>query len=150
MFGFKQKVHQECVSMLTDRIAAAKKAMEDAQESANSDDKNSAGDKFETGRAMGQLDRNMFARQFAKAQDDLNKLRNIKYDYLITKIGNGALIKTEKGLFYVAVGLGNLKVDGKLVTVISNAAPIMQEMAGKQAGETYSLNNTEVEIEDVW
>jgi hypothetical protein len=39
--------------------------MESAQQSANSEEKSSAGDKYETSRAMGHLEKDMHARQLA-------------------------------------------------------------------------------------
>ena len=147
---FKHSVYLECERILTDRIAAAKQAVEAAQESANSDEKSSAGDKFETGRAMGQLDRDMFARQYAQAIEDMSSLQNIKNHDLKTVIGIGTLVKSERGLFYIAVGLGKVVVDHQAIIVISPAAPVAKEMMGKKVGDSYMINQTATIIEVIW
>ncbi len=59
---FKEKLKDEAISIVQNRINSAATAMANAQESANSNDKSSAGDKYETSRAMGQLDRDMNAK----------------------------------------------------------------------------------------
>jgi hypothetical protein len=56
---WKQAIKAACIALLEKRLAISQLAMDQAQESANSDDKSSAGDKYETGRAMGQRDRDM-------------------------------------------------------------------------------------------
>lgn len=48
---------------IEERITITKLAIANAQEAANSQDKSSAGDKYETGRAMGHLEKDMYARQ---------------------------------------------------------------------------------------
>ncbi|MDB5240215.1 MAG: hypothetical protein JWP57_840, partial [Spirosoma sp.] len=47
----KQALHARCRHYVQQRIDTARQAMEAAQESANSESKSSAGDKYETGRA---------------------------------------------------------------------------------------------------
>ena len=53
----KPALHAACAAFLAERIAAATTAMQAAQESANSDTKSSAGDKYETGREMATAER---------------------------------------------------------------------------------------------
>ena len=48
----KFRLHAACQTFIEQRMAAAAQAMQAAQESANSDTKSSAGDKYETGREM--------------------------------------------------------------------------------------------------
>jgi hypothetical protein len=52
----KIKLYQYCVEFIDKRIAGAREAIQIAQDSANEETKSSAGDKYETGRAMAQLE----------------------------------------------------------------------------------------------
>jgi hypothetical protein len=150
MIEFKRRIYLVCERILTERITAAKQAMEAAQEAANSDEKSSAGDKFETGRAMGQLDRDMFARQYVKALEDQSTLLNIKNHEPKSLIGIGSLVKTDIGLFYIAMGLGKVIVDEKIVMVISPAAPVTKKMMGKKVGGSYKIHQATSVIEAIW
>ena len=76
----KKELFEHCKNMLLQRIADGEKAMLDAQEAANSEEKSSMGDKYETGRAMSQLARDMSAKQVFENKQELGfllKLENI-------------------------------------------------------------------------
>ena len=60
--SIKNKLLQHCKELIEARLKNAEDAMNRAQESANDNEKSSAGDKFETGRAMGHLEKEMYAR----------------------------------------------------------------------------------------
>ena len=53
---------------LDQRMQTSLDAMNAAQESANGESKSSAGDKYETSRAMGHLDRDMHARMYQQTR----------------------------------------------------------------------------------
>ena len=53
--SLKDQILNKCREYVNVRIATAKQAMDNAQQSANEEGKSSAGDKYETGRAMMQM-----------------------------------------------------------------------------------------------
>ncbi len=102
--AFKNNLKQFCINIIEQRIATAKSAINDAQEAANSEEKSSAGDKYETARAMGQLARDMNAKQLVQAQKELAELNRIDLqESKIIKLGS--LIQTETSIYFIAVGL---------------------------------------------
>jgi len=135
--------------MLLQRIADGEKAMLDAQEAANSEEKSSMGDKYETGRAMSQLARDMSAKQvFENKQElaNLLKLENTKTDKTIVQ---GSVVMANEKVFYIAVGLGVIDFNGMQVTVLSPKAPLAQLMLGKKAGDVFELNKKQFAIEQI-
>ncbi len=142
----KEIIHQQCLQILQSRLDAAFNAMAEAQEAANGEDKSSAGDKFETSRAMGHIDRNMYAMQAAQAKEEYLRLLKMNSQSVLSEVMSGALVTTNTTTMYVAVGLGNIKVDDKLIMVISPSAPIAQQMMGKKKGDTFEVNNKSFEI----
>ncbi len=58
--------------------------MDRAQEAANSEGKSPAGDKYETGRAMGQLQKEMHGRQLAEYAKEVKALQSIVVDLLLS------------------------------------------------------------------
>lgn len=135
--------------MLLQRIADGEKAMLDAQEAANSEEKSSMGDKYETGRAMSQLARDMSAKQvFENKQElaNLLKLENTKTDKTIVQ---GSVVMANEKVFYIAVGLGVIDFNGMQVTVLSPKAPLANLMLGKKAGDTFELNKKQFAIEQI-
>ncbi|MCK7553750.1 hypothetical protein MKQ70_01525 [Chitinophaga sedimenti] len=55
MIDFKTRLKAAGELLIKDRIATTQLAIDNAQEAANNEGKSSAGDKYETGRAMGHL-----------------------------------------------------------------------------------------------
>ena len=63
MNQLKEQLWVQCQKIVEHRLATAQQAMDAAQQSANQEEKSSAGDKYETGRAMAQLERDKAATQ---------------------------------------------------------------------------------------
>lgn len=134
--------------VLNDRIQNAEKAMKRAQEAANSEEKSSAGDKYETARAMGQLERDMHARQLDQALKDLQLLDKINPSPA-PNIQSGSLVVCKEGLYFLSLGLGKLEFGNEKCVMISAASPLGKVFIGKNAGDTVEWNKETIEILEV-
>lgn len=135
----KEQLIEVIKNQLNERMETAWNAMQAAQASANEESKSSAGDKYETARAMGQLDRDMFARQFEQARHEMLSLQRIQMSVEATVVIVGSLVDTTMGLFFIAVSLGSLTIEGKKVMVVSPQSPIGQLLMGKKIGESFNF-----------
>lgn len=61
----------------------------------------------------------------------------------------GALVSFDGRNFIVAVSTGRFEVDGETYMGISEQSPIYKAMDGLQAGEVFTFNGKEIEIQDV-
>lgn len=122
------------------RIEAATQAMQSAQESANSEEKSSAGDKYETGRAMSQIARDQAAQQLDEALKLKSILNQIDPKSSSTKIGLGSLVTTDKNRFYISISAGELIVEDEKYFAISPQSPIGQKLIGQTEGCEISFN----------
>ncbi|MBS1636356.1 MAG: hypothetical protein JST26_10595 [Bacteroidetes bacterium] len=138
---FKKRVIEACRKAIGLRIERAHQAMLASQESANNEDKSSAGDKYETARAMGQADRDMNARQLQEALNEQKILDAIRVDELFSVVGPGALVELDATWFFVAIGLGPLSVDGVTVIVLSASSPLYQQLRLKKKGDEVIFRN---------
>ncbi len=137
----KQVLFTHCKNVLLQHIAAGEKAMQEAQEAANSEEKSSMGDKYETGRAMSQLARDMNASQVLKNKEELAMLLKLENVPIANKVILGALVYCESKPFYIGVALGQITIDEHTVTAISSKAPLAKAMLGKSIGESFTFNN---------
>jgi hypothetical protein len=64
--ALKTKLLTLCIKYVDDRISATQQAIQSAQASANEETKSSSGDKYETGRAMAQLEIEKIQRSYTK------------------------------------------------------------------------------------
>jgi transcription elongation GreA/GreB family factor len=147
---FKQDIKDTCRSMLMQRIATAQTAMQQAQESANTEDKSSAGDKHETSRAMSQIESEMNAKQLAQAQRDLEALEKLNTSIIHEKILPGAVVVGGEQTFFIGCGLGIVAVDDKQVIALSPQAPLATQLMNKKKGDKFPFKGKQVMIEQVF
>ena len=134
-------------SKLSEKIENFEKLISETRASSN-DTKSSMGDKYETGREMLQQEINNLQVQLnevLKQQDFLKTVLPKPSD----KAEKGAIVKTEKGLFFISVSLGEIKVENEKIICISPESPLAKAMNGKQKGEAFSLNNMNQKILDI-
>ena len=134
---------------LYEKIQTFEKLIAETRASSN-DTKSSMGDKYETGREMLQQEINNLQVQLnevLKQQDFLktsfDKLRMTKK---FDKAEKGAIVKTEKGLFFISVSLGEVTFENQKIICISPESPLAKAMNGKQKDEGFSLNNMNQKI----
>ena len=145
----KAKLYQKCMEYVEKRIMTAQNAMEEAQRAANEETKSSAGDKFETGRAMMQLERDKNAAQLMEAIKLKNILKQINYNKSPSAIQPGSLIKSSQGTYFIAISLGKVQVEGHQFFVISAQSPIGQQLLGKELAEEINFNGRTIKILDI-
>ena len=143
----KMKVHALCLEQAEQQISSAQEAMKAIQLASNQETKSSAGDKYETGRAMMQLEQEKNARQLMEAMklkkvlDQLNPAKECK------EVSPGALIFTNNGNFYLSAGLGKFTMEGKEYMAISAVSPLGQQLKGLKAGQEAKVNGRNFKIE---
>src|SRR5882724_13247341 len=137
----KKSLYNQCVAFVEQRIADAKQAMDSAQESANQEEKSSAGDKYETGRAMAQIARDQAAQQLDEALKLKNALDQINPNVSHSKVGFGNLVITDQGRFYIAISAGKLEIDGEVYFAISPHSPIGKLLMNCEASSMISFQN---------
>ena len=146
----KTELANECKMLLQHKMKEAEDAMKAAQESANSNDKSSMGDKYETGRAMGQLDRDMHAKRLAALQIDYRNLLKIDTQLQQNQIELGALVQTETLWYWIAVALGPVLLNQNKVMVLSPQSPIARVLISKKQGDAFAFNGKESMILNVY
>ncbi len=142
----KQQLLVLCQNYVQQRINTARQAMEAAQESANSEEKSSAGDKYETGRAMAQLERDRHAQLLAEARKLEGDLLRLNIDKTYETVQPGSLVVTSRGTFFISISAGKLTIDGTDCFAVSPASPIAALLLGHRAGESVTFNKLTYQI----
>ncbi|RZK21399.1 MAG: 3-oxoacyl-ACP synthase [Hymenobacter sp.] len=143
----KATFHTAVVACAQQRFDQARAEMIAAQESSNTDTKSSAGDKYETGRAMAQQERDRHARQLHEAQQQLAAMQKINAQLPCATVRLGALARTSLGLFYISIGAGKLiTAGGQEFMAVSTNAPIALALSGRGIGEEITFNGRQVQV----
>lgn len=145
---FKRQLHEACLQSVQDKVDLCHASLKGFQDAANEETKSSAGDKYETGRAMMHLEKEKIASQLDQALKQQKVLRQINPDKVLNKVDLGTLVETNSGLFYISVSLGMLKL-AKDVFCISPVSPLGKAMLGKSVGDQVSFNGRNYAISQI-
>ena len=122
--------------------------MNDAQKDSNSETKSSAGDKYETARAMAQLEKERHARRKASLEDMLNHFMRIGCVQANESIDEGALVTTNRGMYFVSVGLGLITFEDAQYSCLSVESPFGQELLELEELDCFDFRGVTHEYQD--
>jgi hypothetical protein len=143
----KEALYAKCVAMVNESIDVLKKALDDAQEGANSDTKGSAGDKHETGRAMMHLERDKNAQQLNEKIKLLRVLDQMKPIKAHNKVQLGSLVKTNQGNYFIAIPLAKVEVEKEIIYCISPVSPIGKQLMNCEKNASFEFNGKNYLVE---
>lgn len=135
----KAKLLAACRRYANERIAVAREAMQNAQQSANEEDKSSAGDKYETGRAMMQFERDQAAVMLEEAQKLLLLLERINSDAVHDEVMIGSLVGSKQVNFFIGISAGTITIDDRDFITIAPTTPIAKQLMGKVVGDQFNF-----------
>jgi len=143
----KAQLHQHCLALAKEQVETLQQVLHELKEALGSESKSTAGDKHETGRAMIQLEQERAGHQLRQAEELLLALQSI--NVLLPPADSvqlGSLAITNKGQFYISVGLGKVVFEGAQYFVVSPTAPVAAALLGKKVGEQAFFNGQEVVV----
>ena len=145
-------LYKLALEFIDNRIKTIRQAIQETQDSADQETKSSAGDKYETGLSMMQLDMEKQAEQLAEAVRTRDSLLQLKtYEDLNGNGGvrPGSAVETSQGNFYIAISAGQLKTDGQMYFAVSPATPIGSKLIGLKTGDKFSFNGKEYAVNKI-
>lgn len=123
--------------------------MQDVQRSANSETKSSAGDKYETGRSMAQLEHARLRKQYQIILEEKQILERLP-SITSPKAGLGSLLDTSMGWIFLSVSLGIVKIEQIPVMVVSIQSPIGQAITGKKISEIFEFRGEKHQLKEMY
>lgn len=132
------------------RIHTADQAMRSAQEAANAEGKSSAGDKYETGRAMMQIERDKAAQQLEEALKLKRTLEGIRTDVLMSTTALGSVVSSDAVNFYIAISAGKVRLENKDFLTIAPNAPVALLLMGLKVGESFQFNGKQLVVRTIF
>ncbi|MEP0366773.1 MAG: 3-oxoacyl-ACP synthase [Cyclobacteriaceae bacterium] len=137
----------ECRRIVDDRIAKAQAELKSFSEQSGEETKSSAGDKYETARAMLHLEKEKTAAQLSES---------IKLKKVLDQIGHGSgntglgkLLATNQGKFFISVSLGMVSSNEEKYFVLSPVAPLGKIFTQAKQGQEVEFNGKKYEVLEV-
>ena len=147
--NLKEEVSNKCREILDEKIASLKKILLDLQQSAANETKSTAGDKHETALAMLQIEQENTSRQLQALLGQRLQLTQIDLSKKANIIGKGSLIYTNRGLIFIAIGLGKVQMDKTICLVISPTSPLGILLLTKKVSDTVQCNGIDYQIDQI-
>jgi transcription elongation GreA/GreB family factor len=125
-------------------------AVAEAQEAVQGETKNTAGDRYETERAMKQRETELFGKRIDEAMKQHALLMSIDASKPCDTVMPGALAATSVGLFFIAISTDEITIDGEEYCIISMESPMGQAMAHLKKGAKFAFRGKPMRLLDVW
>jgi transcription elongation GreA/GreB family factor len=144
----KDQLLQHCRDYVLRREEEITQAIHALQDSANEETKSSAGDKYETGRAMIQIEIGNLTAQLHEVKKLKQTSGQIKTDQTML-VQLGSVVITSAGNYYIAISAGQIGIEGKNYITVSAGSPIAVKLMGKKAGDVIEFNRQQIQILDL-
>lgn len=142
-----EHLHQLLIQKQTYHIAS----IDDLNTAIANETKSSAGDKYETSRAMAQQEIDQLSTQLEETNRQIALLSGLTIG-TGESIQMGSLVRTSLGWFFIGIPVGKIAVknsENEVLTVqcISSIAPLSQQLMRKESGESVVINGIIHEIQ---
>ncbi|MBI1305592.1 MAG: hypothetical protein GC181_03140 [Bacteroidetes bacterium] len=146
----KVKLLERCREIMKEKLDVIDHSIQDVQDAVESEDKNSAGDKYETGRAMAQEDLDRLFQQKALLLKDMSMLQHPSMSAPHDTVQTGSVIHAGEMWFYIGPNMGKVKFEDHEIFMISTKSPLAVQMLGKTKGQSFNMNNRPLEITEIF
>lgn len=120
--------------------------MEFAESAASLETKSSAGDKYETGRAMLHLERERAASLLQTNRRLLEAFRQIKFNTISTECIPGALLELNTGYYLFGISIGELHYRESKIITLSLASPLGKALFCKKPEESLIFRDKQLRV----
>lgn len=145
----KQQIMDHVRNVVAQRLDTFKSAADAAKDSKQNETKSSAGDKYETGRAMMQIEQEKNEAQWQQAWHLKQVLDQIDIHSDYDKAMQGSLVITNQGVYFLSIGIGKVLLNQVTYFCISVNSPIGQLLLGKSVGDKIIFKESEINVLEI-
>ena len=149
MKNIRKEIYNHLVKDLNQKVETLKSSIKDTIEARNNDTKSSAGDKYETGREMLQIEIQKNEFQLSKTLKTLKELSSINLSKTSNIVEYGSLVLTNNGNYFISIAYGKIEIENNIFYSISLASPIGKLLLNKKAGEHFTFQEKEYTLLDI-
>lgn len=145
----KEALFNHCKASLKKRMNVLEHQKKSLQSDLTLETKSSAGDKYETGRAMIQLEREKLGNQIKEIELKYQKLNSVKEHKISISVRLGSVVFTDNANYYISIATDFCEIDSKLYYCISTQSPIGKLLIGKKTNDCIQYNGVKSEILEI-
>lgn len=149
MKNTKELICDELIFIQKKKIKSLELLINSTTESRDTANKSSAGDKHETSRAKIQTEIDNYNRQLDLALKNLRTIEQLDCSKKHNLATQGSLITTERGVFFISIGIGKLEIKSNNYFIISLQSPIGYVMKGLSKSEKFTFRGIKYSIKNI-
>jgi transcription elongation GreA/GreB family factor len=138
-----------CTEFIENQLSHVHEAIAVAKNAAKEESKSSAGDKHETGKSHLQLTQENNSKHLANLQQQKRVIKLLENYVPDGTVKLGSLVQTTNGYYFIALGVGQVKVLNETVFVVSPVSPVGKVMLNKQQGDQAQFNALKFTINSI-
>jgi len=146
---FKQKIYQQYLQLVQDRIDVFRDMIVALTEDSKNDAKGSAGDKHETALSMMHIEQEKLNAKLKEVLTQKAVLDKIDATIVAETIVLGSLVKANGIYLYLSLALPKINIDQINVIALSPQSPLGNKLMGNKVGFTFEINTTKYSIEEI-
>lgn len=140
---------QQSEEYLQHRIQRLKKSIQAIESDLEGETKSSAGDKYETSREMMNAEINKLQQQLQEFRKLEEVLAVVSQRKVSENVELGSIVKTNLANYFLAIPVGELKVQNESYYGIGINSPIAKLILGKREGDKVFFQQKEIKIESI-
>lgn len=148
--SIKIQLKEQAEKQVETKITKANQDLNVMYESLKEETKSSAGDKFETGRAMIHIEIDKLKTYVGEQKSLLAALQSILYEEEHTQIKNGSIVETKQANYWIVASIGKLTIGNKVFFALSSSAPLAKILIGKVQGDQVRFLENTIDILKVY
>jgi len=146
MHDLKLKLLEYCHEFVNARIASYQNSIHNTQQASNEESKSSAGDKFETSRAMMHIENEQNQKLLSEALQLKIPLSKINPNHSSQLVELGSIVITEQAKYFIAISIGMVNLDHEKIFIISPSSPIAQSFMNKKVNDAFTFQQKQYTI----
>ena len=146
---FKQKIKQQHLVLLQDKIDVYQDMISGLSEDAQNDAKGSAGDKHETALSMMHLEQEKLTNKLKETIVLKEILEKIDVSKTTATIVLGSYVKVNAMQLFISAALPKISIEDITVLSVSPQSPLGSQLIGKKHGDNVVVNGTTFTILEV-
>ena len=149
MKNIKELICDELIFIQKQKIKSLELLINSTKESRNTANKSSAGDKHETSRAKIQAEIDNYSRQLDLSLNNLHTIEKVDNSKKYNLVTQGSIVTTDKGVFFISIGIGKLEIRSNNYFIISLLSPIGSGMKGLSKNEKFTFRSIKYFIKNI-
>ncbi len=145
----KLQIIEKLAALIDSRIEWIKQSIETAKNSRDNETKSSVGDKYETGRAMVQMEIEKTQSLLMKTKHQKDTLTKIDIQKEFKKVEYGSLVETNYGNYFLSIAFGKIEINEISIFCISPISPLGKNIMKKIVGEKIIFQGKEILVQNI-